>query len=310
MASLGLEAERTAYLAHLGVERGLSLNTLSAYRRDLGRYAAFLNARGHSSLAEVTRDDIAEFSQAVATGADGGSALAPASASRTIIAVRGWHRFALAESWTTIDPSHDVRPRKLPRRLPKAISVEAVDAILRAASLTEGAAGVRDRALLELVYASGARISEAVGLDVDDVTLDADREAVLLRGKGRKERVVPIGGVAAREVGAYLTRGRPPLASHGRGTPALFLNSRGARLSRQSAWAILAVAAERAGVKGVSPHTLRHSCATHLLSGGADIRVVQEILGHASVTTTQVYTQITRDTMREVYTTAHPRALR
>jgi integrase/recombinase XerD len=160
-----------------------------------------------------------------------------------------------------------------------------------------------------LVYASGARISEAVGLDVDDLTLDEGAEAVLLRGKGRKERVVPIGGVAAREVGAYLTRGRPPLASHGRGTAALFLNSRGARLSRQSAWAILSVAAERAGIAGVSPHTLRHSCATHLLSGGADIRVVQEILGHASVSTTQVYTQVTRDTLREVYTTAHPRAL-
>lgn len=304
-----LSKERDAYLAHLSVERGLSDNTLAAYRRDLTRYIGFLEGRGRRTLAEADKVDVSLFGQAIGTGADGGSSLAPASAGRTVVAVRGWHRFALAEGWAPTDPSHDVRPRQIPRRLPKAISIDQVVALLEASSVGPETTGLRDRALLELVYASGARISEAVGLDVDDVTLTGGEESVLLRGKGRKERIVPIGGVSARAVDAYLVRGRGALASAGRGTPALFLNSRGNRLSRQSAWAILKSAAERAGIEGVSPHTLRHSFATHMLSGGADVRVVQELLGHASVTTTQVYTQVTQDTLREVYATAHPRAL-
>ncbi len=304
-----LADECAAYLAHLGVERGLSDNTLSAYRRDLARYSGFLSSLGRASLAEVSKADVAAFSQAVSSGGDGGSPLAPASASRTIVAVRGWHRFALTEGWTTTDPSREIHPRKIPRRLPKAISTGEVEAILEAASVGEEIPTLRDRALLELLYACGARISEVVGLDVDDLTLTAGEESVLLRGKGRKERVVPVGGIATRAIGAYLVRGRLGLAVKGKGNPALFLNSRGARLSRQSAWAILRTAAERAGVPDVSPHTLRHSFATHLLSGGADVRVVQELLGHASVVTTQIYTHVTADTLREVYTTAHPRAL-
>ncbi len=304
-----LDEQRDAYLAHLGVERGLSANTLSAYRRDLTRYTEFLISMGRASLVEVTRADVAAFSQAVSSGDDGGSPLAPASASRTVVAVRGWHRFALAEGWAPTDPSHDVHPRQIPRRLPKAISTGEVEAILEASSVGEEIPALRDRALLELLYACGARISEVVGLDVDDVTLTVGEEAVLLRGKGRKERVVPVGGMAARAIEAYLVRGRPGLAVKGKGTPALFLNSRGARLSRQTAWAILGAAAKRAGVADVSPHTLRHSFATHLLSGGADVRVVQELLGHASVVTTQIYTHVTQDTLREVYATAHPRAL-
>ncbi len=308
-----LDRERDAYLAHVRVERGLSTNTIAAYRRDLARYSAFLGSRGIASLADVARADVSAFSQAVGTGDDGGAALAPSSASRTVVAVRGWHRFALAEGWTTTDPSSEVRPRAIPRRLPKAISIDQVASILDAAGGGDAdpdatVAQLRDRALLEFVYSTGARISEAVGLDVDDLTLDAGEESVLLRGKGDKERMVPLGRVAAREIGAYLVRGRAPLAAKGRGTAAVFLNTRGARLSRQSAWAILKAAADKAGVENVSPHTLRHSFATHLLSGGADVRVVQELLGHASVTTTQVYTLVTRDTLREVYALAHPRA--
>jgi integrase/recombinase XerD len=313
VANVVLERQRDTYLAHVTVERGLSANTIVAYRRDLDRYCAFLTARGIASLAEVGRADVADFGLAIGTGSDGGTALAPSSSSRTVVAIRGWHRFALSEGWTDDDPSREVKPRAIPKRLPKAISTESVSAILEAAgggstAIDPTVAQLRDRALLELVYATGARISEAVGLDVDDLTLDEGQESALLRGKGRKERVVPIGRIAAREVNAYLVRGRAALATHGRGTPAVFLNTRGARLSRQSSWSILKAAAERAGVEGVSPHTLRHSFATHMLSGGADVRVVQEMLGHASVTTTQVYTLVTRDSLREVYAMAHPRA--
>jgi integrase/recombinase XerD len=303
-----LARQRDAYLAHLRVERGLSDNTLQAYRRDLLRYEAFLTSRGVVDLADATRPDVAAFAEAVGTGSDGMSPLSPSSANRTVVSVRGWHRFAAAEGWAGGDVSHDVQPRAVPKRLPKAISVDQVKAVLEAASVGEGVAPLRDRALLELLYSSGARISEAVGLDVDDVSLVPGEESALLRGKGRKERLVPLGGYAARELHGYLIRARGAFASYGKGNPALFLNTRGGRLSRQSAWAILKVAAQRAGVADVSPHTLRHSFATHLLSGGADVRVVQELLGHASVTTTQVYTMVTQDTLREVYASSHPRA--
>lgn len=259
-------------------------------------------------MATVTRADVAEFSQAIATGTDGGRPLAPASASRTVVAIRGWHKFAVAEGWTNEDPSREVKPRPIPQRLPKAISTDDVTRILEQAGSGDGVAPLRDRALLELLYATGARVSEAIGLDVDDVSLAPGEQAVLLRGKGRKERVVPVGEYAADALSAYLVRARPALASAGKGTPALFLNVRGAQLSRQSAWAILKAAAARAGVEDVSPHTLRHSFATHLMSGGADVRVVQELLGHASVTTTQIYTAVTQEALREVYEAAHPRA--
>lgn len=185
-----------------------------------------------------------------------------------------------------------------------------VEALLEAASATEGVVGLRDRALLELLYSTGARISEAVSLAVDDLDLDADTPLVRVTGKGRRTRVVPLGTHAVRALDAYLVRARPTLAARGRSQGAVFLGVRGAPLSRQSAWAVLQDAAERAGLAAhVSPHTLRHSFATHLLAGGADVRVVQELLGHASVTTTQLYTHVTVQTLREVYASAHPRAL-
>ncbi|MBC7298079.1 MAG: site-specific tyrosine recombinase XerD [Demequina sp.] len=308
MAGLGLERELATYLAHVTVERGLSRNTVAAYRRDLGRYVEYLDAHSVTRLADASPHHVSAFAQAVSSGDDGHTALAPASAARTVVAVRGWHRFAVAEGWTLDDAAIDVKPRTTPARLPKALGTDQVESLLEAAGVGQGAGPLRDKALLEVLYASGARVSEAIGLDVDDISLEPGAEAVLLRGKGRKERMVPMGHYAADAVNAYVVRARPALAAAGKGTPALFLNTRGGRLSRQSGWTIIKAAAQRAGIEHVSPHTLRHSFATHLLRGGADIRVVQELLGHASVTTTQVYTLVTRDAMREVYQTAHPRA--
>jgi integrase/recombinase XerD len=227
-----------------------------------------------------------------------------------VVAVRGFHKFAVADGFTDVDPASAVKPPTPAKRLPKALPLADVEAILVAAGAAGTALALRDRALLELLYGTGARISEAVGLDVDD--LDVVDQTVLLRGKGGKHRLVPIGSYALEAVDAYLVRGRPELAAVSTGTTnggALFLNARGGRLSRQSAWAVLARTAERAGVtRDVSPHTLRHSFATHLLDGGADVRVVQELLGHASVTTTQIYTLVTVDSLREVFASAHPRA--
>jgi integrase/recombinase XerD len=234
----------------------------------------------------------------------GPAPLSAASAARAASAVRGLHRFAVREGLADGDPTADVKPPKLPRRLPKALDVDRVERIL-AAVVGDDPRALRDRALLETLYGTGARISEAVGLAVDDL----DTDLVTLHGKGGRTRIVPLGGYAARALEAYLVRGRPALAAAGKGTPAVFLNHRGAPLSRQSAWTVLHRAASAAGLDGVSPHTLRHSFATHLLDGGADIRVVQELLGHASVTTTQVYTLVTVDRLREVYATSHPRAL-
>jgi len=256
----------------------------------------------------VGPEHVAAFLVAIRTGEDGGAALTASSAARTVVAVRGFHRFLLLEGTAATDPAHDVRPPATPKRLPKAISVTEVEQLLEAASVGGTPGAIRDRALLELLYGSGSRISEAVGLDVDD--LDLGSGLVRLRGKGSKERIVPIGRYAVDAVDAYLVRVRPGLAARGRGTPAVLLNTRGGRLSRQSAWTVLQTAATRAGLAAhVSPHTLRHSFATHLLEGGADVRVVQELLGHASVTTTQIYTKVTADTLREVYAAAHPRAL-
>nr|WP_255378271.1 site-specific tyrosine recombinase XerD [Quadrisphaera sp. DSM 44207] len=307
------------YLAHLRVERGLSVNTLAAYRRDLARYAEHLRAAGRSDPAQVGEEDVSAFVLALRSGQDGRPALTASSAARAVVAVRGWHRFLVLEGATAADPAAAVRPPAAPRRLPKAIGVGEVERLLEAASAGEALTALRDRALLEVLYGTGARISEAVGLDLDDVPAGGadgvgEPAVVRLRGKGGKERVVPLGSYALEALAAYLVRARPALAACAvRPGPAVFLNSRGARLSRQSAWAVLRSAAERAGVGSasapVSPHTLRHSYATHLLEGGADVRVVQELLGHASVTTTQVYTLVTADTLREVYAAAHPRAL-
>ncbi|MDQ1289974.1 MAG: Tyrosine recombinase XerD [Actinomycetota bacterium] len=262
----------------------------------------------------VGPEHVAGFLAAIRTGSDGAAPLTASSAARTVVAVRGFHRFLLFEGITTGDPAHDVRPPSAPKRLPKAIPLADVEQLIEASSFGGTPGAVRDRAMLELLYGSGARIGEAVGLDVDDLDLVDEQDAggglVRLRGKGGKERLVPLGRYAVEALQAYLVRVRPDLATRGRGTPAVFLNRRGGRLSRQSAWTVLRTAAERAGLAArVSPHTLRHSFATHLLEGGADVRVVQELLGHASVATTQIYTRVTADTLREVYAAAHPRAL-
>jgi integrase/recombinase XerD len=297
----------TLYLDHLAVERGLAANSLAAYRRDLTRYLAWTSAKGITEPAQVTETDISDFLLALRSGDAEHRPLAATSAGRTVVAVRGFHRFAAREGLTPSDPGKEVRPPSQTRRLPKAISVGEIEAILAAAGGEGAPRELRDRALIEVLYATGARISEAVGLDVDD--LDLDSASVLLRGKGSKERLVPVGRMAVAAVEAYLVRGRPALVAAGKGSPGLFLNARGGRLTRQSAWSVLAAAVERAGVTAeVSPHTLRHSFATHLLDGGADVRVVQELLGHASVTTTQIYTLVTVDRLREVYALAHPRA--
>jgi integrase/recombinase XerD len=313
------------------VERGLAEHTLQAYRRDLQRYAETLATAGRTEIEQVAAADVADFLAGLREGDETHLPLAASSASRAVVAVRGLHAFALAEGLTTDDPARSVRPPAPPRRLPRAIPVSDVEKLLAAAGA--GPAALRDRALLELLYGTGARISEAVGLDVDDIDLPAPARVrapavvtsgadvasgpsaapctVRLTGKGGKQRLVPVGSFALEAVGAYLVRTRPALAAaSGRGqpSPALFLNARGGRLTRQGAWGALRAAASRAGLTEVSPHVLRHSFATHLLDGGADVRVVQELLGHASVTTTQVYTLVTVDKLREVYAAAHPRA--
>jgi integrase/recombinase XerD len=260
----------------------------------------------------VTEQTVAGFLMALREGDTEHPPLGAASAGRTLVAVRGFHRFCVRDGLLPVDPSAGVSPPKPAKRLPKALSIGDVEAILDAAGAPGTTLALRDRALLEVLYGTGARISEAVGLDVDDLTVseEGDEGTVLLRGKGSKERIVPVGRLACEAVGAYLVRARPELVAAGKGTPALFLNARGGRLSRQSAWTVIVRAADRAGVTAeVSPHTLRHSYATHLLEGGANVRTVQELLGHASVTTTQVYTMVTVDSLREVYAAAHPRAL-
>jgi len=285
------------------VERGCAVNTLRSYGSDLRRYLEHLAAQGINDLGGVREADVAAFVVALRSGP---APLAAASAARALAAVRGLHRFAVRDGLLVDDVAREVAPPALPARLPRTLSIDQVERLL-AGCVGEGPGPLRDRALLELLYSTGARISEAVGIDLDD--LDVANRVVLLRGKGGRQRIVPVGRPALAAVDAYRVRARPPLATRGRGTPALLLNTRGARLSRQSAWTVLVKAAERAGVTAsVSPHTLRHSFATHLLEGGADVRVVQELLGHASVTTTQVYTLVTIDALREVYATAHPRA--
>lgn len=305
-----MERAIAGWLNHLEVERGAAANTLKSYRRDLDRYRDFLVERAVTEAGAVTEADVSDFLASLREGSPERSPLSASSAARTIVAVRGFHRFLALEGEVAADPAGAVTPPRPPSRLPKAIPVEDVERILAAASLGDTATSLRDRALFEVLYGVGARISEAVGLDVDDLDISYPGQgSVRLLGKGGKERIVPVGRYAREAVTAYLVRGRPALAIRGRGTPALFLNQRGARLSRQSAWGALQTTAERAGLPGhISPHTLRHSFATHLLDGGADVRVVQELLGHASVTTTQVYTMVTVQRLREVYAGAHPRA--
>lgn len=291
-----------AYLRHITIERGLSEHTVGAYRRDLAVYLEWLTDAGIDDTSAVTGAIIGRFI------ADRSSAVpvpAATSLARLQSSVRGLHRFLVREGIEVEDPSGRLRPPKTPQRLPKALTIDQVERLLAAPSAEEPI-GIRDRALLELLYATGARVSEAIGLDVDDL---AHGDVLRLRGKGSKERIVPIGSFARNAVDAYLTRVRPGLAAKGRASARLFLGARGAPLSRQSAWLVIRSAAEGAQITSkVSPHTLRHSFATHLLQGGADVRVVQELLGHASVATTQIYTHVSVDTLRDIYATSHPRA--
>ncbi len=292
------------YLRHLSVERGLSKNTLNAYRADLIKYQNYLEAHGHS-FASVSAKALSEY--AIALGAEN---LKASSITRALAAIRGLHKFMALEGMRPDDPTVKIRPPKLPFRLPKALSQEQVLELLAASGPEPDDEAtdllrLRDRAILETMYSSGARVSEIVGLDLDEID---DSGLVRVRGKGSKERVVPLGSFAMRAIQAYLVRTRPMLAELAGGN-ALFLNSRGGRLSRQSIWNIIQKAGAACELE-VSPHSLRHSFATHLIEGGADVRVVQELLGHASVATTQIYTLVTIDTLREVYLNAHPRAQR
>jgi integrase/recombinase XerD len=267
-----------------------------------------LHQRGISDVAAVTEQDVTDFLARLRQGDSDHPPLSASSAARAVIAVRGFHKFVVREGMAPVDPARPVRPPKRPQRLPKAIPLDAVQRLIEVAgrgARTELTS--RDVALLELLYGTGARISEAVGLDIDD--LDLDERTVRLLGKGGKERIVPLGSYAVEALHRYLVQGRPLLSEAGTGGPAVFLNHRGGRLSRQSAWAVIDSAAKDAGLDvEVSPHTFRHSFATHLLDGGADVRVVQELLGHASVATTQLYTLVTVERLREVYASSHPRA--
>jgi integrase/recombinase XerD len=299
--TLAISLER--YLRHVSIERGLAVNTVLAYRRDLTAYLEHLARAGIEFPAEVSAADVSSFARALSSRAE--APLTPTSTNRMLSSVRSFHRYLVGEGQVQVDVAADTSAPKLPSRLPKAITIDEMAAVLAS---TEGEAPqqMRDRALLELLYATGARISEAVALNVDDVI---DSDVVRLFGKGGKQRIVPLGSYARTAIDEYLVRVRPLLSARGTATPALFLGLRGQRVSRQNAWLIIKAAAERAqlGVE-ISPHTFRHSFATHLLAGGADVRVVQELLGHSSVATTQIYTLVTADSLRDMYTTAHPRA--
>jgi integrase/recombinase XerD len=298
------------YLRHVTIERGLSANTVAAYRRDLASYLGVLAERGISTPEGISEADVAAFASALRSRPDG--AMTASSMARMLSTVRGFHRFLVDENLVDADVASHAKPPKLAQRLPKAITVEQMGRVLDATG-GEDLQSLRDRALLELLYATGARVSEAVALNVDDIlgTEDGASDVVRLLGKGSKQRLVPVGSYARAALDAYLVRARPAFSARGAATPALFLGARGRRLSRQNAWLIIKAAAERSGIGvDISPHTFRHSFATHLLEGGADVRVVQELLGHSSVATTQIYTLVTADTLRDMYTTAHPRARR
>jgi integrase/recombinase XerD len=297
-----LEGAIHGYLRQLAIERGLSENTIAAYRHDLLRYRGFLESGGISDISLASREQVTGFLSSLMSGE---VPLSKSSAARMLSSVRSFHRFLFDEGMVALDVSADVKPPRLSLNLPKAITIDQMGAVLAATDGDE-LQSIRDKALLELLYATGARISEAVALNVDDVV---DPDVVRLFGKGGKQRVVPVGSFAKAAIQSYLVRVRPLFSVRGASTPALFLGVRGQRMSRQNAWLIIRAAAERAklGIE-ISPHTFRHSFATHLLAGGADVRVVQELLGHSSVATTQLYTLVTADTLRDMYTTAHPRA--
>ncbi len=304
-SDLSRDAER--FLIHLTVERGLAANTLAAYRRDLHRYVAFLTSRGIARPAQVDEITVRSFIASVSASTYGpdDAPYKTTSVSRVLSAIRSFHHFLVGEGIVAHDATSEVVRPRVPRPLPHPLGVDEVRRLIEAPDLGTPS-GLRDRAILEVLYGAGVRISELTGLDVDD--LDLDGGFVRVVGKGGKEREVPVGRHAQGAVGTYLVRGRPRLVGQ-RTRGALFLNTRGGRISRQSCAKLLAAYASRVGVdRRVSPHDLRHSFATHLLEGGADVRVVQELLGHASVATTQIYTLVTKEHLREVYYTAHPRA--
>lgn len=301
---MSLARARDSYLRYVQIERGLSPNTVAAYTRDIDAYIAWLQEQQITAPEQVTLPQISEYLQHLSTR--GEKPLTSSSQSRVLSSIKGFHRFMVDESMVTVDVTADIFPPKIPKRLPKAITVEQMSSLLAAVE-GDDEVRIRDRALMELLYATGARISEAINLNVDDVT--AMDGMIRVRGKGGKQRMVPVGSFAQAALETYLVRVRPVFSARGKSTPALFLGPRGARVSRQMAWLIIREAGERAqlGIE-LSPHTFRHSFATHLLSGGADVRVVQELLGHSSVATTQIYTLVTADTLRESYALAHPRA--
>lgn len=287
------------YLGYLAVERGSSENTIASYGRDLARYVAWLAERGVTDPEDVTRQLIEEH-----VGALVDVGLAPSSVERAVSAIKGLHRFMVADELCSAFPTADLPLPAKPARLPDVISVEAAARLLDQ-PFPRTPSGLRDRAILETLYGCGLRASELCGLDLRSVVLV---ESLLrVRGKGGKERVVPVMGTAAAALSAYLEQGRGELAGR-RSTQAVFLNVRGGRLSRQSVHAIVERYGRVAGIEGLHPHTLRHSYATHLLEGGADLRAVQELLGHANIATTQLYTHVDRSHIRRVYLAAHPRA--
>ena len=303
--ALNFETAATSFLNHLQIERGLAANSISAYRRDLNKFALFLNTK---ALSDVDPETVSAFEASLRE-----AKLSVASINRVDSTLRSFFKH-LQQEYGYADPTLEIAPSKSSRRLPKALTIDQIVSMIDAAHREGQPITLRDQAMLELLYSSGARVSELIGINLNDLSsLETDDGFVTtlkLRGKGSKERIVPLGSFAAKSIESYLTRVRPDLASkNSQSTSALFLNSRGARISRQSAWQMVLEAAEAAGVTDhVSPHVFRHSYATHLLDGGADIRVVQELLGHASVTTTQIYTLITIDKVRESYSMAHPRA--
>ncbi|MEI8214859.1 MAG: site-specific tyrosine recombinase XerD [Actinomycetota bacterium] len=304
---MNFEAARSSYLDQLRIERGLSGNSVSAYARDLGKFSDFLTSP-KKNFEELTSQDLTDFEVWLKS-----KRLAPTSINRTLSAVKGFYKYANLEFGIS-NPTLEIVSGKIPRKLPKALSIDEITRLIDSAKREGDPISLRDFSMLELLYSSGARVSEIVGVNISDISIsqtnDGDVTVLKLRGKGSKERIVPLGKFAVAALEDYFTRTRPGLAAkNSKSEPALFLNSRGKRLSRQSAWQIVLDAAVATGLVGkVSPHVFRHSYATHLLDGGADIRVVQELLGHSSVTTTQIYTLITIDKVRESYSTAHPRA--
>ena len=301
------EAARSSYLDQLRIERGLSTNSVSSYARDLIKFEGFLESRA-KDFSQLSAQDLTDFEVSLKS-----SGLALSSINRTLSAVKGFYKYASLE-FEISNPTLEIVSAKIPRKLPKALSVDEVTRLIESAKREGDPVSLRDFAILELLYSSGGRVSEIVGVNTSDISIskmdDGDVTVLKLKGKGSKERLVPLGKFAVAAIEDYFTRTRPALAAkNSKSEPALFLNARGKRLSRQSTWQIVLDAARATGLEGrVSPHVFRHSYATHLLDGGADIRVVQELLGHSSVTTTQIYTLITIDKVRETYSTAHPRA--